>query len=97
VPVRIGQTSGTPITTTPGTFADLQAATAAATARLAAVNRGATTLHMTGPGNPRIASGSPLLLRSFRDGVDREYHAINVTHTLDAGGYKTTCSGISDH
>lgn len=45
----------------------------------------------TMPGNPTIATGSPLTLTGFRDGVDGLYHVKSVTHTLDGGGYKTTC------
>jgi phage protein D len=74
-------------------LADEQAARAAAEARLASLNRGATTLNLTMPGNALIASGSPLSLSGFRDGANGTYHATTVTHTLDDGGYKTTAQG----
>ncbi len=93
VPVRVGDASGVPVASVPGSFANEQAAHTAAAARLAALNRGATTLHLTMPGNALIASGSPLALSGFRAGVDGNYHATSVTHTLDAGGYKTTLQG----
>jgi len=92
-PVRAGKSSGVPVTSVPGTFADEQAARAAAEARLASLNRGATTLHLAMPGNALIASGSPLLLSDFRDGANGTYHATSVNHTLDASGYKTTIQG----
>jgi len=93
IPVRAGKVSGVPVTSVPGTFADEQAARAAAEARLASLNRGTTTLYLTMPGNALIASGTPLVLSGFRDGANGAYHAKSVTHTLDAGGYKTTCEG----
>jgi len=92
IPVRAGKPSGLPVTSVPGTFADEQAARAAATARLASLNRGSTTLHVTMPGNGLIASGTPLTLSGFRTGADGNYHATSVTHTLDAGGYKTSAN-----
>jgi len=91
IPVRVGKPSGLPVTSVPGSFADEQAARAAATARLAALNRGASMLHVTMPGNALIASGSPLALTGFRSGVEGNYHSTSVTHTLDGNGYKTTC------
>jgi len=90
IPVRVGAGSGTPVTSVQGSFANEQAARAAATARLAALARGARRLHLTMPGNPLLASGSPLVLAGFRDGVDGAYHTTSVTHTLDAGGYHTS-------
>jgi len=93
IPVRAGEPSGVPVSSATGTFADEQAALAAATARLASLNRGATTLHVTMPGNALIASGTPLDLSGFRAGVDGSYHATSVTHTLDAGGYKLNMEG----
>ncbi|MDQ7010713.1 MAG: contractile injection system protein, VgrG/Pvc8 family, partial [Mariprofundaceae bacterium] len=95
IPVRIGSASGVPITSAVGTFTDEQAASAAATAKLAAVNRGATTLHMTMPGNALIAAGSPLMLGGFRAGVDGGYISDMVAHELSGGGYKTTLTGSS--
>jgi len=93
IPVRAGKPSGVPVTSVTGTFADEQSARAAATARLASLNRGATTLSLTMPGNALIASGSPLALIGFRDGSNGTYHATSVTHTLDAGGYKLNMEG----
>jgi len=95
IPVRAGKASGAPVASVPGTFADEQAARAAAEARLASLNRGATTLHLTTHGNALIASGSPLTLTDFRDGANGAYHATRVTHTLDASGYKNTIEGES--
>jgi len=95
IPVRAGKAAGVPVTSVPGTFADEQAARAAAEARLASLDRGASTLHLTMPGNAMIAAGSPLVLSGFRAGANGTYHATSVTHTLDAGGYKITIEGES--
>jgi len=93
IPVRIGSLSSVPIANVQGTFATEQAARAAATARLASLNRGASRLHVTMAGNALIASGTPLVLSGFRTGVDGKYSATTVTHTLDASGYKLTAIG----
>jgi len=90
--VRVGSVAGSPITTVIGTFADKQAAIAAADARLKAVNR-ITSLSINMQGNAFLASGTPISLSGFRQGADMTYTAESVTHTLNKQGFVTTVDG----
>lgn len=90
-PVKVG--SGTPVYTLRGTFQDVTAASRAAEAKLAALKRGAATLSLSLPGDPRLTAEARLNLTGFRLGVDGEWLCTQVEHTLDGQGYRCRVEG----
>ena len=89
--VRAGQ--GEPALRLPRLYASEREALAAARARLDEANRGRARLSVTLPGRPDAASGAPLKLAGFRDGVDGRFTATRVIHRLDRRGWITTIEG----
>lgn len=81
---------GDPALRLPRLYASEREALAAARARLDEANRGRIRLSLTLPGRPEAASGSPLALAGFRDGVDGGYAATRVIQRLDRRGWTTT-------
>ncbi len=61
----------------------------AARAKLKSLTRGKAQLSLTMPGNPTIAAEARIRLSGIRSGVDGLWSIATVTHTLDAGGFKT--------
>ncbi len=88
VPVRAGPAEGKPVFTLGQAYPDAQSARRAAEARLAALTRGAGTLRLTCPGDPRLVAEARLTVSGVRSGVDGAWSATAVEHVLDAGGYR---------
>lgn len=71
-------------------YASEAEAAAAAQSLLDAFERSVDVLSLTiNPGNPALASQTPLSLRDFRPGIDGRWTALRVTHLLDHSGYTT--------
>ncbi|MBE0532521.1 MAG: phage tail protein [Rhodospirillales bacterium] len=70
-------------------YPDEAAALAAAEAKLAAFERGQATLQLTVIGNPEIQAESPINLTGFHPAIPTRWVANTVTHTIDAGGFRT--------
>lgn len=65
-------------------------AKAAAAAELEKLNRGSSTLSVTGLGNPTLAAEAPLTMTGFRTGIDGPWTITKATHRLDgSSGYTT--------
>lgn len=83
--------SGKPVFKLRSTYDDRQAATAAAQAKLMWLNRQGSKGDLTiNQGIPTISAETPLVLIDFREGVDGEWIATRVQHSLDNNGLRTT-------
>jgi phage protein D len=87
VEVQAGE--GTPVFRIRRSYPDSPTARNAAEARLRAFERGKFELNLGMPGNPLLAAGTPIILTGFRSGVDGDYRATHVEHTLDSSGFRT--------
>ncbi|MCU7933745.1 MAG: hypothetical protein KZQ99_02555 [Candidatus Thiodiazotropha sp. (ex Dulcina madagascariensis)] len=88
-PVSAGD--GRPAYTLRGSYPDQPAASAAAAAKLASLQRGEGTGSITLPGDPRLAAEGIVTLSGFMDGVDGDWLASRVAHSL-TGTYSTSLS-----
>jgi phage protein D len=79
-PVRAGD--GRPAYTLRGSYPDQAAAQAAAAAKLASLQRGEGAGSITLPGDPRLAAEGIVSLGGFMDGVDGDWVASRVEHSL---------------
>jgi phage protein D len=71
-----------------GVFPDAETARAAATAKLASLSRGTSTLSLQLPGRADIAAETPVILAGFADDFDGRWITTRAQHTLDDGGYQ---------
>ena len=90
VPVRVGQRSGSPVTTLRGLKPDAEAAKVAAQTQLERLQRGTVTGNLSLPGNPLLRTEGRLKLSGFRNGIDGDWVIKQVTHKLDRHGFKTS-------
>ncbi|MES9842950.1 MAG: hypothetical protein ABW134_20590, partial [Candidatus Thiodiazotropha endolucinida] len=88
-PVSVGDDR--PAYTLRGSYPDQAAASAAAAAKLASLQRGEGTGSITLPGDPRLAAEGVISLTGFMDGVDGDWVAFRVVHSL-AGTFSTSVS-----
>ncbi|MCG7868177.1 MAG: hypothetical protein JAY74_17660 [Candidatus Thiodiazotropha taylori] len=79
-PVSAG--AGSPAYTLRGSYPDQTAAQAAAAAKLASLQRGEGTGSITLPGDPRLAAEGVVSLSGFMDGVNGDWLASRVEHSL---------------
>lgn len=79
-PVSAG--SGSPAYTLRGSYPDQASAQAAAAAKLASLQRGEGVGSITLPGNPRIAAEGVVSLSGFMGGIDGNWVASRVEHSL---------------
>ena len=90
VPVRIGRSEGKPVSTLRGLKPDAESAKVAAQAKLESLQRGTITGSISLAGAPSLRAEGRLTLSGFREGIDGLWVINQVTHKLDAGGFKTS-------
>jgi len=69
-------------------FQDEAHAKAAASGKLHDLNRGKVTGRLTLPGRRDIFAGSVIALTGFRGGLDGDYTAKQVSHSMDRAGWR---------
>ena len=84
---KIAVGEGRPAKSLRHSYPDQATATAAAAAKLASLNRGASTLALTLPGDPTLIAEGKVNLSNFRPGVDGEWLIKRVEHELGSSGY----------
>lgn len=67
-------------------------ARAAADAKLGALTRGKREGQFDGVGNPALFAGNVVRLEGFHPECDGDFFAKTITHTFDAGGYRTSAT-----
>lgn len=86
--VQVG--NGEPVFSLRHNYPDAERATAAATAKLDALNRGVATASLTfDEGNPALAAEARLTLSAFRKGLNGDWIATEVSHNLSDDGFST--------
>ncbi len=89
--VTIG--SGEPNQSIRHKHANVEAATAAANARLERKQRGSVTLSLTLPGRTDLQAEGKLSLSDFRPGLNIEWTISKVQHTISASGFSSSVDG----
>lgn len=87
--VTVGE--GKPAFSIRHTYANVQEATQAATAKLKALNRGTGRLSLTLVGNPDIQAEGKIKLSGIRDPINGEWLVSRVEHQLGGQGFVTRC------
>jgi hypothetical protein len=75
-------------------YPDEATASAAAGAKLAALQRGSETVELVIVGNPKVGSGCQVKLSGFRSGVDRTWIVTRATHKISEAGYTSEIEGV---
>lgn len=88
-PVRVGPADSQPVYTLKGLQPDADAAQAAATAKLQALQRGQATGNLVLPGNPAIVAESRLTLVGIKERIDGGWIVTRAEHELSSQGYIT--------
>lgn len=88
--VKVGE--GEPVYTITHTYPDPDQAHRAATGRLDAYRRGASTLDLTMPGRADLGAETRLVMVGFGAGVDGEWVVTRAEHRMGDGGYACSVS-----